>query len=106
MNIPFKRGQTFSIIVDVPSTYVDGALIGWTVESHLRKINDGSPSGLIAVMTSYWEDPDTTRQIHLYHNITGNWPLCTAELDVKFTSPGGETLHSETLTFDIIRSIT
>ena len=104
--IPFKRGQTFSIIVDVPTTYVDGALIGWTVTSHLRKINDDSPTGLIAVLDSYWEDPDTTRQVHLYHNITNEWPLCVAELDVKFTSPGGEKLYSETLTFRIIRSIT
>lgn len=106
MNIQFKRGQTFSIIVDVPNTVADGALIGWTVEAHLRKINDGSPNGLIATLTSYWEDADTTRQIHLYHNITDAWPLGTAELDVKFTSAGGEKLYSETLTFDIIRSIT
>ncbi len=106
MSISFKRGQTFSISVAVPSIIADGALAGWIPSAQIRKANNGSPSGLITALSSYWDNPATTRNIHLYHNLTEDWPLGKAEVDVLFTSPGGEKLYSETLEFTIERGIT
>ena len=104
--IPFKRGTTFSFVLAIPSTTVDGFFMDWGVKAQIRKQNNDNASGLIANLTTSWVDEETTRNLTVGFAMTDKWPLGIAEVDVLFTAPSGQRMRSHTLTFSIEREIT
>jgi hypothetical protein len=103
---PFKRGQTFSFLLEIPAEIDDGALNSWKPTAQLRRERDNTPTGKIADMNCFWADPGINRYLTVYHNNTGSWPLGLAEFDVLLTSSDGQQLRSTTALFDIQRGIT
>mgnify|MGYP003544896685 FL=1 len=104
--IPFKRGTTFSFVLEIPSTTVDGFFMDWGVKAQIRKQNNDNASGLIADLTTSWVDAETTRNLILSFSMTDKWPLGIAEVDVLYTAPSGQRMRSHTITFNIERDIT
>ncbi len=104
--VPFKRGATFGFAMTIPEEIPDGTLASWLPKAQLRRVRNDSPSGLIADIAVFWLDPATARTLVFHHNVSGNWPIGEAELDVLFTSAGGQTIRSSTILFDIQRGIT
>lgn len=104
--IPFKRGTTFSFVLEIPSTTVDGFFMDWGVKAQIRKQNNDNASGLIADLTTSWVDAETTRSLILSFSMTDKWPLGIAEVDVLYTAPSGQRMRSHTITFNIEREIT
>lgn len=104
--IDFKRGQTFSFVMGVPDNVEAGTLVHWKPSAQLRKKGNITQQGLIANINTFWADETTTQDVMFYHNNTHKWPLGLAEMDILFTSTNGETLRSDTLTFNIIAGVT
>lgn len=104
--VPFKRGTTFSFVLAIPSTIVDGFFLDWDVKAQIRKERNNTPTGLIADLSTMWVDEETTRSLALAYSNTDGWPLGIAEVDVLFVSPTGQRLRSETMVFSIEREIT
>lgn len=104
--VPFKRGTTFSFVLDTPSSIVDGFFLDWDVKAQIRKERNNTPAGLIANLSIMWVDEETTRNLTLSYNNTDSWPLGIAEVDVLFVSPTGQRMRSETMVFSIDRQIT
>lgn len=103
---PFKQGSTFSFAMAIPEDIDDGALANWIPTAQLRRDRNNGPQGLIADINVYWDDPVTARILIIHHNVTKDWPVGLAELDILFTSASGQTIRSTTVIFDIQRSIT
>lgn len=104
--VPFKRGSSFSFAMLIPDSVPDGTLASWVPTSQIRRVHNDSPSGLIANIAVYWDDPVKARMLVFHHNVTDRWPSGEAELDVLFTSAGGQTIRSTTVLFNILRGIT
>ncbi len=102
---PFKRGSTFTFLVELPSSVTDGQFTGWTLKSQMRRQGNSTPEGLISTLTATWEDPAIAKVIRLHDAVTADWPIGVAEVDVLLTSPTGEKISSDTLYFDIMRGI-
>lgn len=104
--LKFKRGTTFAIVLAVPSAIEDGYFREWEVEAQIRRKGDTTNKGLIGSLSARWDDPTTTRQLIIFNNLTDNWPLGPAELDIKFTNASGYRLRTTTLQLEILRGIT
>lgn len=106
-SIPFKRGSTFTFLLELPPAIEDGHFVNWTLKSQIRRMENATPDGFIANLAATWEDPvATTRVIKVHATDTQDWPLGIAEVDIVFTSPVGVKVSSGTLYFDIQRSVT
>lgn len=103
---PFKRGTAFSFVIETPSTTPDGFFMDWEVKAQIRKQNNSNPSGLIANLSTSWDDTEITRNLTISDNFTDTWPIGLAEVDVLFMSSTGQKIRSSVYTFDIIRGIT
>ena len=104
--IPFKRGSTFAFKVKIPRSIPAGYYREWKVESQIRRAKNDGDSGHIADLSCRWEVIEHTRVLVISDNLTNEWPLGLAEVDVLLTSPDGIRQRTETLTFDIDRGIT
>lgn len=104
--VVFKRGSTFSFQMAMPDNLAAGYFGSWRVEAQIRKEGSSSPAGLIADLSPFWADPATNTQLVIFHANTDGWPLGRAEMDVLFTSGGGQKVRSKTVIFDIQRGIT
>ena len=104
--VTFKRGSTFSMKLKMPVAIEPGTLKNWFIKAQLRRRHNDLPSGLVADISAYWADPTTATVVVLHHPLTDKWPLGDAELDVMFTSAGGQKLSSKTISVSIERGIT
>ena len=104
--IPFKRGATFSFVVNIPEDVPDGYFRDWQVVSQVRRAKNDMSSGLIASLGSRWDNSATTRKLILFDAMTDRWPLGLAEVDVVFNAGTGYRVRSKTLLFNIERGIT
>lgn len=102
----FKRGSTFSVMFQIPEKVADGYLSGWLPTAQLRKAGNSGRSGLIAEMECYWDSEETARKLLVRNLMTEDWPLGLAELDIRLTSPSGETIQTKTINIEINRGIT
>ena len=106
MNIKFKRGSTFNVLLQMPDSIPKGYFANWVVKAQLRKENVSNTNGLIANLATTWYDTTDTKILSIQHHVTDDWPLTTAELDVKFTSPEGTHVYSDTIKIVIVASVT
>lgn len=104
-SISVKRGSTMALVFTIPDTIDDKYFMTWIPKAQLRKSRNDSKEGLIADLACYWVD-ETYKQIVVMHNMTKNWPLGRAELDIAFLSSEGYTLYSSTVEVNIEREIT
>lgn len=104
--VPFKRGATFTFLLELPPAVEDGHFAGWSLKSRLRRQENNLTEGFIADLTATWEDPATARRVRIHHPDTSAWPVGIAEVDVRFTSPEGIVVASTTLYFDILPEVT
>jgi hypothetical protein len=104
--IPFKRGATFSFMMMIPEYIDDGFMSVYIPTAQLRRKANDQVNGLIADLSCYWADPGVNRYVCFYYQITTDWPLGRAEMDVKFASAQGEKIYSTTTYIDILREIT
>ena len=104
--VSFKRGTTFSFVVEIPSSFEDGFLSTWLTKAQVRKERNDQQSGLIANLATFWVDQESSRQLALHHHLTDKWPLGLAEVDVLFISPEGQRMRTSTILFNIEREIT
>lgn len=104
--VPFKRGQTFSFVMGTPDNVTEGMLAHWKPSAQIRKRGNVTPSGLVANLNVFWADPNTAKDVIFYHNNTHNWPIGLLEMDVLFTSVNGETLRTDTVTFNVTGGVT
>lgn len=104
--IKFKRGSSFSISLNIPSSIANGSFYGWTTKAQIRKKDNDLPNGLIADLICRWVDPNATRTLIIENNSTDEWPICDAEFDVLFTSPNGQRVRSNTVPVIIQRGVT
>lgn len=104
--IAFKRGTTFSFVVEIPSSFEDGFFNTWVTKAQVRKERNDQESGLIANLATFWVDAQSSRQLALHHHLTDKWPLGHAEVDVLLISPEGQRLRTSTILFNIEREIT
>ena len=102
----FTSGQTFSFIMQIPDTVKSGALRHYLPKAQIRKYKSNQANGLIADLNCFWADPKTTKMLTLYHNLTDNWPVGLAELDVVFEGADGTSIRSTTVAVQIVRGIT
>lgn len=105
-SVIFSRGTTFSFLMKVPDTITEGQLLSYRPKAQLRKYKSSQPNGLIADLNCFWADPKTTMLLSLYHNLTDDWPVGLAELDVLFEGANGSKLRSTTVQIQITRGIT
>lgn len=105
--VSFKRGSTFSFMMKIPDTFADGFFRAYLPTAQLRRARNDQPNGLIADISCYWADPNTTRMLCFHNNSTDGWPLGLCELDAKFTAAaGGSKIRTNTVLFNIVRGIT
>lgn len=91
--ITIKRGATFDRTADIPVDLPDGYFAGWTVTAHVRTASQS----LVDTLQCTWLDGATTRALRLYRADTSAWPLQALAFDVRFTSPSGYVLLSESV---------
>ena len=105
-NLVFTRGQTFSFVMQLPDTIKNGFMRNYLPKAQIRKYKSNQANGLIADLNCFWADPKTTKMLTLYHNLTDNWPVGLAELDVVFEGADGTAIRSTTVVVQIVRGIT
>jgi len=102
----FKRGQTFAFVMMIPTTVADGVLATWTPKAQLRRHKNNTRDGLIANISCSWADPLTSRFVFISHNLTKDWPIGLADLDIQFQSSNGFIIQSTTTQLNIIPGVT
>ena len=108
--IRFKRGDKFKYI-GTSTAVINGTLVqdftGWTLEAQLRKKADGS---LILQCTIEWIDAATGKFVvdtgASGPDVSASWPLGLAEFDIRFTSPSGDRVSTDTMPFLIAAGVT
>lgn len=99
-----KRGDSFDYKVAVPLIWADGHFSDWTVTAQVRNVKTGA---LVADLSTTWEDPETTRDLRLFHADTSAWPVANLEMDVQFTrDDDGYVISTNTVTFYVIPDVT
>lgn len=97
-----KRGDSLTLLVNLPEQIVDGHFLDWTLASQVR-----TPSGtLIANLNAEWVDPLTTRTIKLEKLDTTTWPIGKLEMDIQMTSLTGFVTSTSTVTINVQKDIT
>lgn len=102
----FSKGTTFSFLMQIPDDIPAGLLKGYLPTAQLRKFKSNQANGLIADLNCFWADPKTTKLLTVYHNLTDDWPVGLAEMDVLFESANGSKIRSTTVQIQIVRGIT
>lgn len=103
---PFKRGTTFSFLLQLPNNVDDGFFANWTPRAQLRKRGVELTKGLVQEVACHFTDAEVAKIVRVFEEDTDSWPIGLVELDVLFEGPNGERVASETLVFDIVREIT
>jgi hypothetical protein len=101
-----KKGDTWSLTAtaDVRDLVTGNKadLTGWTIASQLRAADSGT---LITDFVCTLVDPVAQTFTHAAAT-TAAWPEGLAVLDVQFTSPGGQTVSTDTQTIRIVPDVT
>lgn len=100
-NMEVKVGDTFDFNgafpivdhLDVPVAYSE-----WTITSVVTLFGDGRRK---VSVPSYWLD--TFRGVIRVVGPTDDWSVGPAQIDVKFTSPQGTVISTETQTFRVLK---
>ena len=101
-NNEFRRGDTFSWSGEATLRDQDGKpmdMTGATGESQLRQ-PDGTKIADLSVQ--YGDGSINIR----YFGDTSAWPLCKAQMDVKFTMPDGSKTSTNKTTIEIVDGVT
>ena len=104
--IQHKRGSTFSLAFSLPDCIDEGFFSTWKVEAQLRKEGNTMPSGLIANLSAFWDDPIKAKNIVVFYKDTSSWPNCSAVLDIKLTSLEEQSRHTESIYVAIVQGVT
>lgn len=100
----FKVGDTFDLsgLVEViDAAGVPVSLIGWTVSCKIRFKN----SKKLVTIGATWLNAPTNTLLRLFLADTNNWVAGPAEIDVKFVSPGGNEVSTETKAITIVEAV-
>ena len=102
-----KKGDTWSLTATADvrelATGSKADLTGWTSASQLRAADSGT---LITSFACTLADPVAQTFTHIATGGTATWPEGLAVLDVQFTSPGGQTVSTDTQTIRIVPDVT
>ncbi len=112
--VNFKKGATFSFILQLPSIVEEGQLVGWSLKAQIRKQGNDQASGFISDLEVTWVDEEKATSIRAFHQNTEDWPVGILEFDVIFTAPidpenptvDPEIIKSATVYVNVLRSIT
>ena len=98
-----KRGDTFSVLLAMPSDSVDGYFLDFDVACQVRDLK----GILLSTAVCEWVDPATTRVLRVTVQDTQEWPIARIFTDVEFTriSDGWRTSTS-TISILVVRDET
>jgi hypothetical protein len=98
-----KKGATLSLAGSLtpPAGGTLPSFTGWTGSCQIRMLN----GNLVETLEFTWLNVNTGT-LRIYKLDTSLWPVGVAEIDVKFTSPSGETLFTSTQQISIVKGIT
>lgn len=111
---PFKRGSTFSFLLQLPDGVEDDQFKDWTLKAQLRKQGNSQQSGFVTELECNWVEDSKSKTVRVYKADTSTWPTGLLEMDIVFTAPVStedptavpEVVTSATVVFDIQREIT
>ena len=98
-----KRGDSFDLLVSIPTRFADGYFAGHEMRSQVRTA-DGVK---LADLGCAWLDDATTRTLRLTCLDTANWVVGTAKFDVQFKRTADNfVLSSTTAALYIVEDVT
>jgi len=103
MALEHKRGDSLSLMGEIPESYEDGFFVGWAVSSQIRTAQYYS---LVDNLTVEWVDPLTSREFLLTKTDTSAWPVGNCVIDVQFVREDGFTKSTDTMQITVIRDVT
>lgn len=101
-----KRGDSFDLLANMPSSLGDGFFVGWDVSAQIRTLRYDK---FIASLECEWVDPQTTRILRVQKISTETWALGEAIMDIQFTDPRQTppyVISTSNLVVDITRDVT
>lgn len=104
LSITHKRGDTFDQLATIPDIFADGYFVGWEVSAQIRTTQYGY---LVADLVCTWEDPATTRLLHITDYETDDWEIGNAEMDIQFKRINDDyTMSTQTMKVLVVKDIT
>lgn len=104
--VTHPHGTTLSLVLAIPECIDRGFLATWTLKAQLRRRKNLTHEGLIADLDVTWDDPEAAQVLVITGTNTEKWPVCPAELDIRFTSVDGFVKRSEIIEVNIEHGVT
>lgn len=105
--VQFKRGTSFSFLLQIPDTVEDDFFEGWTLRSQARRNENNQPNGFIAEVSAEWIPDSLHKQIRIAFSDTSDWPIGMMDLDVLFSDTvTTDKIASKTIIFEIVPEVT
>jgi hypothetical protein len=103
--IQFKRGDTFKMVGVVKADGIVQDMTGWTIKAQLRRKGIFEAVGLISELGCTWIDA-VTATLQLIDDTTIDWPVGSAEIDIRLVSPAGKKTTTQTGVIEILEAVT
>jgi len=101
-----KRGDSFDLLANIPSSLGDGYFVGWVVSAQIRTLQYDK---FIAALDCEWVDNDTTRILRVRKLKTDDWAVGPAVMDIQFTDTRKTppyVISTSNVAVDIVRDVT